>query len=351
VRHLLVGALLGLSSCARWIDLPSGEGGVDSRVELSVAADSPREMVPAGDAALERPVAIDGRPDGRRPDGTTPPLPDLARDNALLPDKPLPDKTNVIVPGSWVSLAAGAFAMGSPPSEPCRSVNEDQHQVTLTHKLEVMAQEVTQAEFETVRGYQPVVKYCATCPVYQITWSEAAAYCNALSTLKGLSVCYACSGAAASVSCAPAAAFSGQAIYGCPGYRLPTEAEWEYAYRAGTSTALYNGAITGCKTDANADLIGWYKAPSVQSVGTKAPNAWGLYDLAGNVWEWTNDWWVDALGTGPAIDPWGVATATQKVVRGGSYAFNSEMVRAAYRSFADPQQVYADIGLRCVRSN
>ena len=152
--------------------------------------------------------------------------------------------------------------------------------------------------------------------------------------------------------CADQPAYSAGKIYQCPGYRLPTEAEWEYAYRASSTSALYNGTITAnCnQTDPNADLIAWYKVAGVNPVAAKQPNAWGLFDMAGNVWEWTYDLNVNDLGAGAATDPWGAASGSSRTYRGGSYFYGLKYVRAAYRSAWTETGRSADIGFRCVRT-
>jgi len=132
------------------------------------------------------------------------------------------------------------------------------------------------------------------------------------------------------------ASYSAGSIYACPGYRLPTDAEREYAYRAGTATAYYNGpnaanACQGCATlDTNLAQIGWYRGNATVSwsgcvsgtcgclgphpVGQKPPNAWGLYDMAGNVWEWCQDLYQANLGTASVTDPWGAGSGTARVI-------------------------------------
>jgi formylglycine-generating enzyme required for sulfatase activity len=232
------------------------------------------------------------------------------------------------------------------------------HQVTLTHGFEIMSTEVTQGEFQSVMGYNPsYFTSCGShCPVEKVSWHMSVAYCNALSQQAGLQACYSCSGSGTSVTCQEASGYTGQAIYSCPGYRLPTEAEWEYAYRAGTQTSAYNGTITNCSdSDSTADQIGWYyynSGNTTHPVGKKAPNAWGLYDMAGNVYEWTHDWYEAGKGTLPVTNPLGPASGSYRVNRGGSWNFHASYLRAAYRKQYTPtnQSSYGSFGLRCSRT-
>ena len=260
-----------------------------------------------------------------------------------------------VVPGTWTTIPGGTFQMGSPSSESCRYSNETQHQVTLTHKFEIQATEVTQGQFTSLMGYSPsYFSSCGgSCPVEQVNWHEAAAYANALSTQKGKAACYTCTGSGKSVTCSEATAYAGAKVYTCPGYRLPTEAEWEFAYRAGTSTAFYNGGITSCSsTDPNLDKIGWYDENSgnkTHPVGGKTPNAWGLYDMAGNVWEWCHDWYNSSYGSSAVTDPVGTS-GSFRVGRGGSWRGNADFARAAIRSYWYPDLRSRDLGFRLARS-
>ena len=260
-------------------------------------------------------------------------------------------------PGTWVTIPAGTFMMGSAGTEACGRTNEDLHQVTLTRSFEISSTEVTQAQFESLMGYNPSnFKSCGTnCPVERVSWHEAVAYCNALSSQKGHSPCYTCTGSGTSVTCQEAAAYGGANIYSCPGYRLPTEAEWEYAYRTETQTAYYSGAsdpaACGCQGNAKLEPIAWYCGKSgstTHPVGQKQPNAWHLYDMAGNIWEWCHDWYGSYPSTS-VTDPVG-ASGSDRVLRGGSWNFNARNCRAAHRGNSSPGARYGILGFRLARS-
>jgi formylglycine-generating enzyme required for sulfatase activity len=198
-------------------------------------------------------------------------------------------------------------------------------------------------------------------PVHYVNWSEAAGYCNKLSTQNGFGQCYDCVGAQAGLTCATKVNYGGSAIYACPGYRLPTEAEWEYAYRAGTTTAYHSGSNTSncsqceadvAKRDQNLEMIAWsceYGGYKIQHVAQKQPNGWGLYDMAGNVYNWVHDWY-GAYPTGKVTDPAGPSGGTFRVTRGGAWNDQPEWQRAAYRGH--PQCSYRGhtTGFRCVRT-
>jgi formylglycine-generating enzyme required for sulfatase activity len=273
------------------------------------------------------------------------------------PDGPLSDLTAIDVgslSAAWVTIVGGTFTMGSPVSEPCRDTDEDLHPVTLTHSFEIQATEVTQAQFQASMGYNPAY-YTAcgpTCPVDTVSWHQSAAYCNALSEKAGISPCYVCSGTGEGVTCQVATTHSGQQIYACPGYRLPTEAEWEYAYRAGTTTVAHNGPTTDCTSDPNVGPIAWYtdNASTLKPAGQKQPNAWGLYDMAGNLWEWCHDWYLASLGTSAVTDPWGTASGISRTMRGGCWIGEANTLRAASREYVPPSVAFGINGFRCVRT-
>jgi len=256
--------------------------------------------------------------------------------------------------GEWATICPGTFQMGSPATEPGRDDVETQHSVTLTHRFEILSTEVTQAEFQERMGYNPSVFSWG--PVEMVNWHEAAAYCNALSSAGGLANCYACSGSAAAVTCDLSTLYANP--YACPGYRLPTEAEWEYAARAGTTGGTYNGtcdaAHLGCEyPNLVLEPIAWFceSYGSPHPGGTREPNAWGLYDMLGNMWEWCGDWWdhVD-YPAGAATDPWGLSAGSSRVFRGGSWFNVAGDARAATRVWTDPATATVDKGFRPVRT-
>jgi len=204
-------------------------------------------------------------------------------------------------------VSAGTFTMGSPANEPGHNSrgDETQHQVTLTSSYYMQTTEVTQAQWEAVMGSNPsYFSSCGSdCPVEQVSWDDAQEFINKLNQ-KGEGV-----------------------------YMLPTEAQWEYAARAGSTTAFANGEITetGWGYDPNLDAMGWY---GYNSSGTthpvaiqKTPNAWGLYDMHGNVWEWCQDWY-GSYSSDTVTDPEGPSTGSIRVFRGGSWRNDARLCRS-----------------------
>jgi formylglycine-generating enzyme required for sulfatase activity len=257
--------------------------------------------------------------------------------------------------GAYRFIRPGTFTMGSPTDELGRVSSEVQHGVTLTRGFWLKETEVTQGEWQAVMGNNPsYFSSCGTnCPVDFVSWWDAVTYCNALSLNQGLTACYTLTGCSGTPGVAGYTCSSVARVSGCAGYRLPTEAEWEYAYRAGTTTALYNGPITRPSgTDPYLELIGWYTRNSsyqTHPVAGKAANTWGLYDMAGNLWEWTWDRYGD-YSSAPQNDPSGPTNGADRVIRGGAWLYNAQSCRAAQRFFSAPADQSDNIGFRPVRS-
>lgn len=249
-----------------------------------------------------------------------------------------------------VRIPAGSFFMGSPTNEPNRGSDETLHKVTLTHPFLMWKTEVTQTQFQTTMGYNPS-KFgsCGgNCPVEQVWWHEAAKFANAKSQAEGLPECYDCTGTktgSPALTCKLKAAYTGnnnKDYYRCMGWRLPTEAEWEYAARGGTTTPLY-----GSLSD-----ISWYNLNAKgtsQETAKKQPNAWGLFDMIGNVSEWTWDAY-GAYGSASVTNPVGPTSGKKRVNRGSDWASESKWHRAATRNSRDADNSVNYVGFRIVRS-
>lgn len=247
----------------------------------------------------------------------------------------------VSAPDAWVAIAPGSFLMGSPPHEANRFDDERQVRVSLTRWYLLRRTEVTQGDFEAALGYNPSRFHeCGpSCPVERVSWNEAAAYCDALSEAEGLEPCYRCRGRGAGVTCQPVRG----APQACSGYRLPTEAEWEHAARAGAEAPRYGEPLAA---------IAWYRGNSLERtwpVGRLLPNRWGLVDMLGNVDEWCHDWY-GPYPTEDATDPAGPREGTVRVLRGGSWIINEWRVRAAYRYRGAQTMRVGYVGFRPART-
>lgn len=239
------------------------------------------------------------------------------------------------IKNEMIRISGGTFTMGSPIGERGRRSDEVQYQVTL-NTFFISKCEVMQDEYQRVMGKNPSHFNGNNLPVTTVSWYDAIEYCNKRSEQEGLS---------------PAYTINGENVTwnrNANGYRLPTEAEWEYACRAGTTAAYNNGDYISSNT-------GWYAVGGIFAVGQKTANAWGLYDMHGNVAEWCWDWYGD-YPSGVQNDPIGTSTGTARVMRGGSWSnssFGSDYgteIRSAYRDKGDPSRKGSDIGFRVVRN-
>ncbi len=269
------------------------------------------------------------------------------------------DPSGLCVPkrkSMWVTLNPGEFLMGSSGDDTNREADEINHRVKLSRGFSILSTEVTQAEFKQAMGYNPShFNSCEHCPVEGVSWSESAAYCNALSSRNGIAKCYACSGSGAAVQCTLKPDYPNP--YDCPGYRLPTEAEWEYAALAGRDAREYRHSLDAknnrCpKSHPVLDSIAWFCGNSdamTHTVGAKEPNAWGLHDMLGNVPEWVHDYYAQ-YPTSEVTDPAGPAKGTARAVRGGGWNFGAWGTRPPYRSVYVSRQD-TDVGFRPARTN
>ncbi len=251
---------------------------------------------------------------------------------------------------TMVPIPAGSFLMGSPSGESGRDSDEGPQRTVNISAFEMSEAEVTQEQFEDVMGWNDCYFSGDDHPVEQVTWFDCVSFCNNLSQAEGYSQCYAMSNTgydgnhitSAQVSC----------DFGANGYRLPTEAEWEYACRAGTTTRFYSG-----DSDSDFGRAGWYSDNSgstTHTVGEKEQNAWGLYDTHGNVWEWCWDWYSSGYyGTrpDPDSDPTGPSGGSYRVERGGGWNNIALICRSADRNAYGPNKRISNVGFRVAKSH
>jgi formylglycine-generating enzyme required for sulfatase activity len=218
-----------------------------------------------------------------------------------------------------VLIPAGEFMMGSPGSDDDAFADEKpQHRVKITKPFYLGVTEVTQQQYEQVMGENPSeFNDDPQRPVEQVSWEDAEKFCERLSAKEGKT------------------------------YRLPTEAQWEYACRSGSTTKWCFG-----DSESQLDDYAWYDDNSgntTHPVGQKKPNAWGLYDMHGNVWEWCANWWDDDYSESSSTDPTGPSSGSYRVDRGGSWIYPARLCRSAYRDSYPPRLELIILGFRVSR--
>lgn len=226
---------------------------------------------------------------------------------------------------SLIRIPGGKFTMGSPPEESGRDADENLHDVSIPKSFYLGVYEVTQGEYSRLTGSNPsyfnsasTMDQSLALPVERVTWEEAAEFCRRLSELP-------------------------QERSARRVYRLPSEAEWEYACRAGSSTAFCFGDDVHRLAD-----YAWYAANSkgvTHPVGSRTPNIWGLHDMHGNVWEWCSDWYSD-YPKGETLRAELKQPRADRVLRGGGWGLGASFCRSAYRAGAGPKGRGLNAGFR-----
>jgi len=267
------------------------------------------------------------------------------------------DDTDIDNDIEMVWIPSGNFIMGSNTAEtaaPCIDPRPTRT-VYLTTGFYIGKYEITQAQYKAVMGINPSYFKGDKLPVENVSWYDAVEFCNKLSVLKGLTEAYLIEKDISDPNNENTSLFDPKwkvtLITGADGYRLPTEAQWEYACRAGTTTNYNTGM------DSISNETGWYKANSdgkTHEIGKKTPNAWGIYDMHGNVWEWCWDW-VNLGGDNyyvfapdPDYDPVGLSSGNHRAERGGGWNHSPNRLNSAYRERYQPQAKIEDLGFRVV---
>jgi formylglycine-generating enzyme required for sulfatase activity len=261
--------------------------------------------------------------------GSDPPPPAFSGEKnvkKLLPDaQETPETSTNLVGMKFVLIPAGEFTMGSSASDKQRESDEKQHKVKILKPFYLQTTEVTQAQWKAVMGNNPSHFKGDDLPVEQVSWDDVQEFLKKLSRKERVK------------------------------YRLPTEVQWEYVCRAGSTGRFCFG-----DDDSKLGEYAWYVPNSLKKtypVGMKKPNAWGLYDMHGNVWEWCQDWYdKDYYGKSPANDPQGPSSGSLRVLRGGSWGSGAwsgyaRSCRSANRYWGEPTIPVSSIGFRVSRSS
>ncbi|UCH98747.1 MAG: SUMF1/EgtB/PvdO family nonheme iron enzyme [Candidatus Aminicenantes bacterium] len=236
------------------------------------------------------------------------------------------------VPQGMVFIESGTFRMGSHTE---RSGEKTVHHVTLKD-FYIGKFEVTQQEWKTVMGKNPSLIIGTLCPVESISWYDAIEYCNKRSQKENLTPCY--KGSGDEITC----------NFDANGYRLPTEAEWEYACRGGTQSQNYTYSGSN-----NPEEVGWFakNTDRIQPIGHKKPNELGIHDMSGNVMEWCWDWFgFDYYKNSPTGNPRGPSSGIRRILRGGYARGPERLLSSTTRTPYKPNYAVAVFGLRVVRT-
>ena len=226
---------------------------------------------------------------------------------------------DVVLELLWVP--AGTFSMGSPPCDEGHNDDEVEHRVIIGKPIYLGQHLVSQEQFEQMAGFNPCYFKSSKLPVEMVSWYDSVSFCEQLSEKFGRR------------------------------FRLPTEAEWEYACRAGTTTAFSTGATI---TTQQANFDGWFTYGQIPQglsrrettpIGSFPPNPWGFFDMHGNVWEWCSDWYGQ-YESGPVLDPEGPAEGEIRILRGGSWFHSPADCRSAQRDALDPGRRHSIYGFR-----
>jgi formylglycine-generating enzyme required for sulfatase activity len=266
---------------------------------------------------------------------------------------------------TFLTVPNGSFDMGCTAAQEndgnCDANESLVHTVTLTRDFYLSETEVTQEQWDALMSNNPswfgpstAHPYCGTdCPVENVWWWDAATFANAVSAAEGLDDCYTLTGCAGTagldLDCSAATisvTSTSGSPYECEGYRLPTEAEWEYGARAGTDL-LYSGSDT-------LDDVAWYSANSgmePRSVAGMQANGWDIHGMSGNVKEWTWDWYDGSYSSSAVSDPVGASSGTERVLRGGAFSYGATNSRVSSRTIGPPGYRYYNAGFRLARTN